>query len=291
MISNYLHSFNSYKLSAVSIFKTRLGWFLTMLLFCFVLMVPVRILADPSISQSYISSTPLSLGTLVSLVSNTTDHVTASTSATTNQILGVVVDSSNTPIELSYSANNQVQIATSGVEQVLVSDINGKIVPGDSITASPISGVGMKATQNSKIIGLAQDNFPNSTKSTQSAIGKNGNKVTVQVGEVPVLVNVSYFYKQPDKTILPQSIQNLADSLAGKKVNTLPIIISMGIFFFTLIVIVSIIYSMIRNSIISVGRNPMSQAAVYRNVIQLSVLVILILVAAIFAISLVLSKF
>jgi len=47
---------------------------------------------------------------------------------------------------------------------------------------------------------------------------------------------------------------------------------------------------MIHSSIISVGRNPMSQAAVYRNVIQLSSLVVFILAVAIASIYMVLTR-
>jgi hypothetical protein len=102
---------------------------------------------------------------------------------------------------------------------------------------------------------------------------------------------VAYFYKQPDKTIIPQALQNVANALAGKKVNALPILISVGIFFIMLIIVVSIIYSLIHSSIISVGRNPMSQAAVYRNVIQLSGLVIVIIGVSVGAIYMVLTRF
>jgi hypothetical protein len=48
---------------------------------------------------------------------------------------------------------------------------------------------------------------------------------------------------------------------------------------------------MIRNSIISVGRNPMAQSAVYRDVIQLSALVLGILAVAVIAIYFILSRF
>jgi len=60
-------------------------------------------------------------------------------------------------------------------------------------------------------------------------------------------------------------------------VSPLPIILSAAIFLVSLIIVVIIVYSMIRNGIISVGRNPLSQSAVYRNVIQMSGLVLAIL--------------
>jgi len=48
---------------------------------------------------------------------------------------------------------------------------------------------------------------------------------------------------------------------------------------------------MIRSGIISVGRNPMSQSAIYRDIIQLSVLVLGILTVAIISIYVILTRF
>jgi hypothetical protein len=91
--------------------------------------------------------------------------------------------------------------------------------------------------------------------------------------------------------VIPLAIQNIANALAGKTVNPLPILVSMAIFLITLIIVVTLIYTMIHGSIISVGRNPMSQAAIYRNLIQLSALVVVILAVAIIAISFILTRF
>lgn len=250
----------------------------------------VSVHAITSISQGFLTSDKLSLGSIVSLEKNSTDRVNAATSTNVDNILGVVIDAGNSLLSLSNGQESQVQVATSGVVQVLVSDINGSIGTGDPITASPISGVGMKATTNTKIIGTAQGGLAGTT-SEQTYTDKAGQKHNIKLGQAPVLINVSSYFKQPDKTIIPSAVQNIANAIAGRKVNTLPILISMGIFAVTLVVVVSIIYSMIRSSIISVGRNPMSQSAVYRDVIQLSVLVLAILSVATIAIYLVLTKF
>lgn len=243
------------------------------------------------VSQSYAADKAIPVGSIVSLQKGFSDRVTASTTKNNNDIFGVVVNPDNSQLSISSGQNNQVSVAQNGLEQVLVSDINGSIEVGDSITGSPIDGVGMKATQNAKVIGVAQDSFPNNTAQKTSYKDDKGQQQSVKLGQIPVLVSVAYYYKQPDKTILPQALQNLANALAGKKVNTLPIIISMAIFLVTLVVVVSIVYSLIHSSIISVGRNPMSQSAVYRNVIQLSVLVIVILGVAVGSIYMVLTKF
>jgi hypothetical protein len=243
-----------------------------------------------SLSQGYSTSSSLAQGSIVSLKNGQTDHVEATSINNGGNILGVVVSGGGSLLSLSNSnSSNQVQVATSGVAGVLVSDINGPISQGDQIAASPIAGIGMKATSNAKVIGVAQGTPSNDTK--QSYTDASGKKQTLTLGIVDTLISVSYFYKQPDKTIIPSVIQNLANALAGKSVSPLPIIISGAIFVVTLIVVSSIIYSMIRSSIISVGRNPMSQSAVYRDVIQLSVLVLGILVVAVISIYIVLTKF
>jgi hypothetical protein len=247
--------------------------------------------AATSLSQGFSTNETLSLGSIVSLENNTTDHVVAATTSNVNSILGVIINDSSSLLSLSNGQENQVQIATSGMVAVLVSDINGEIAQGDPITASPIKGVGMKATNNTKVVGIAQGKPVSSGDSKQSYTDDSGQKQELNLGEVPVLINVSYFYKQPDKTIIPSAIQNVANALAGKTVNTTPIIISAVIFITTLAVVVSIIYSMIRSSIISVGRNPMSQSAVYRNVIQLSAVVLGILAVSVIAIYFILTRF
>jgi hypothetical protein len=245
--------------------------------------------AITSISQSYTTTDNLSLGSIVSLKANTSDQVVAATANNADAILGVVINSGSSIISLTNGESNSVQVATSEMASILVSDINGAIVQGDQITASPIKGVGMKATNNAKVVGIAQSQPVNSNKQ-QYYNDSQGKQQPVILGEVPILINVSYFFKQPEKTLIPTALQNLANALAGKTVNTLPIIIGTAIFVITIIVVVSIVYSMIRSSIISVGRNPMSQSAIYRDLIQLSALVLVILAVGMIAIYLVITR-
>lgn len=261
-----------------------------MSIFTLSIIVPMSVHALASISQGFTATDDLALGSIVSLENNTSDKVIASATSNVDNILGVVINNGSTPLSLSNGRDDQVQVITSGIAPVLVSDINGEIAQGDQITASPIKGVGMKATTNTKVVGIAQGT-PRNSSENQAYTDSEGNKRTLVLGEVSVLVNASYFFKQPEKTIIPSSIQSMANALAGKTVNTVPILISAAIFIVTLIVVVSIIYSMIRSSIISVGRNPMSQSAIYRDVIQLSALVLGILAVSLVSIYIILTRF
>ena len=257
----------------------------------FIVLVPVSAFAITSISQGYLAYGKTSLGSIVSLQKNSSDFVNPSTTSNTNNILGVVIGADNSLLSLSSDQANQIQVATTGIAQVLVSNINGSVYAGDPITASPISGVGMKATANARVVGTAQQNLSNTGNTKQSYTDKKGHTHSVIIGQVPTLINVSYYFRQPDKTILPAAIQNVANAFAGKTVNSLPIIISMAIFIVTLMVVVSIIYSVIHSSIISVGRNPMSQSAIYHNLIQISLLVVAILAVSLISIYMVLTRF
>ena len=253
------------------------------------LLSPFFVSAESTISQGFSSDEELSLGSIVGIKTNTTATVVPITTNNIESMLGVVINDGSSWLTLSNGQKNQVQVATSGTAQVLVSDINGDVLEGDQITASPIKGVGMKATSNTKVIGISQSKASKSKK--QDYTDSSGKKQTVSLDLVPIQVNVAYFFKEPEKSIIPQSVQSLANAIAGKAVNTVPILISGAIFIITLIVVVCIIYSMIKNSIISVGRNPMAQSAVYRDVIQLSALIIIILAVSLTSIYLILTRF
>jgi hypothetical protein len=268
-------------------------------LFVFALMMTalflVLLLTRPAaaatfVSQSYTSSDPLPLNSIVSLQNNTSDKVILAASSNVDNLLGVVVNATNSSLSITGGKPNEVQVATTGTLEILVSTINGSIAQGDYITASPISGVGMKATGNVRVIGIAQGDLNEKNGSAETYTDKSGKKQTVTLGQVPVLVSVSNYFKEPDKTLIPSAVQNVANALAGRSVSTVPVLISAGIFLVTIIVVVSIIFSMVRASIISVGRNPMSQSAIYRDLIQMSALVLGILAVGFIIIYLVLTK-
>jgi RNase P/RNase MRP subunit p29 len=251
-------------------------------------MMPLAVSALTPLSRGYLTDESIPVGSIVSLVDETSDKVVASTNRNADSILGAVINEDSSLLAVSNKQAQQVLVTTSGAAQILVSDINGDIERGDHITASPIKGVGMKATGNTRVVGTAQTSLQNAKEQTYE--DENGIEQTMLIGDASVLVNVAYYFKEPDKTIIPSALQNLANALAGRTVETLPIIISGAIFLVMLVVVASLVYSMIKSSIISVGRNPMSQGAIYRDLIQLSALVLVILGVGFSAIYMVLTR-
>ena len=258
------------------------------LLGLFVVLVGVTIpaLAVTPVSQSYLTDKTIPLGSLVALDGDSADKVIPADPDSVKNLIGVTINDS-TPLVLTSGNSNSALVATSGIAPTLVSNLNGEIELGDQITASPIAGVGMKATTNTKVIGVAQSQV--SSKKTET-VNVNGKDEEIEIGEIRLLVSIGYHYQEPEKTLIPLALQNIANAMAGKKVDPLPIIISLIIFIVTMIIVISLVYSIVRSSIISVGRNPLAQSAVYRNAIQMSVLVLAIIAVATIAIYLVLTK-
>lgn len=243
-----------------------------------------------SLSQGYNSKDNLTPGTLVSSDSSSPNSVKISTSDHPEDLFGVVVAADSSILALS-GGKGEVQVATSGLTSALVSNISGDIKLGDKITISPIGGVGSRATTSTKVVGVAQADFnAKSTGATSRDIkDRAGQSKTVAIGQIPVLVSVQYFVvgSGDQNTLLPRYVQDLVNAIAGKKVSILRIGLAFGLMLFALVAVGVIIFGSVHSSIISIGRNPLSQSAVYRSllfVIAVSTGILLVTLGAVYLI-------
>jgi len=241
-----------------------------------------------AISQGFkTSETDLATGALVSLTSNSQNAVELANTDHVNQLAGIIGD--KPLIELSNN-NKETQVVISGTTSALVSDINGEIKTGDKVTASPISGVGMKASESSLVVGTAQANLSSVATTSRTVNDKKGQPQTVKIGSIPVQVNVSYFLAPNDKnSFLSPFLQSLANSVAGKEVSPVRVLISSLVLTFGFISIAVLLYSSTRSSIISIGRNPLSEGAVRKSLFEVGATSLGILLVMLIAIYLVLS--
>lgn len=208
------------------------------------------------------TETNLATGALMSLKQGSNNTVELANSDNATQLIGVV--GNNTLVELGGN-NSNVQVVTSGVTLALVSDANGEVSAGDRITASPIAGVGMKANSNIQVIGTAQANLSSATAQTRTVPAQDGSQVTVHIGQVPVQVNAT-FYVAPNSSpsFLPSFLQDFANTVSGKEVSPVRVILATLILLLAFVSIAVLLYSTVRSSIISIGRNPLSQRAVQK---------------------------
>ena len=241
--------------------------------------------AQSSISQGFNTNEALAPGTIVSQKKGE-ETVERATLNDSSSLIGVA--SSQSLVELSSGAK-QAQVVTSGTTKALVSDINGEIRAGDKITISPLEGIGMKAMQSGYVIGTAVADFSEADDVTSKQVtDKSGKENTIQIGSIPIQVNVSYFEDiDVNKSILPEFVLTLARSITGKEVSVLRILIALVVLVVGIISIGVLLYSSVRSSIISIGRNPLAASAVNKSLLQVAFLslgVLLIMLSAVYLI-------
>jgi|GEM_PF-2197953 len=101
-------------------------------------------------------------GNIVSADTTKKGYAVASLTAYEPTLLGVVSTSPGLRLG-DFSSDKHIPVALVGRVPVTVSDTNGPIAAGDSITSSSLLGIGMKATQSGKIVGRALEPFDPAT--------------------------------------------------------------------------------------------------------------------------------
>jgi hypothetical protein len=264
-----------------------LSWGATLIGLLALLVPPLGAQGASSIAQGFkTTDTNIVEGALVGLKADTPNNVELSSADNVNELIGVV---GNRPlIELS-DGGSSVQVVTSGVTITLVSDINGQIKPGDKITASPIEGVGMKATQTGIIVGTAQAEL--SATSERTVKDKSGNEQTVKIGMIPVQIDVVFYADTTvdSSSFVPAAVQDLANSIAGQPVSPIRVMIASLLLFLLFISIIVLLYSAVKSSIISIGRNPLSKNAVHKSLFQVGLTIIGLLAFTVILVYLILT--
>lgn len=239
-----------------------------------------------SLSQGFATTSPIAVGSLVALDSKSSGTVDIATLNNMNQLFGVVVAPSSASLSLSGVGSGQVQVATSGTADVLVSTGGGAIHVGDYIMVSAVAGVGQKVgDQTARVIGIAQADFSGTGPGTTSTTitDSSGHKTQVEIGQIPIAINLSTYTSTAGKQnyVVPDWLQNLSNTIAGKGVSPIRVILAALILLAALSSVTVLLYSAVRNSIISIGRNPLSHTSVLRGLLEVvGVAAIIMAVAA-----------
>lgn len=213
----------------------------------------------------------------MSLDANKAGSVILTSADNVHQLIGVV---SNRPlVELGEDGN--VRVITSGVTNVLVSDIAGEVKTGDKITASPILGVGQKANSSTMVVGTAQADLGSITTTQQTVTDASGVPHTVHIGLVPTQIDVAFFAKTGEQTIVPGFLQEFANSIAGKQVGVVQLFIAILVILLAFVSVGVLLYGSVKSSIISIGRNPLSEHFVRKGLWQAAFTVFGILAASV----------
>ena len=214
-----------------------------------------------NVVEGFYEHNNLSTGLIVKLDTKPAATVEAAPANTSNQIFGVVVDGSQAPITLDRP-NQQVFVATGGTYPVLVANDNGPIAKGDYISISRFDGIGAKADSNQPVIlGHAETAF-DGVNNVKKHLGK------YTEGSVDVAIAVAPNPQFKNTFSIPQPLQRIGNSVAGREVPPLRVYMALVVFIVAVSLAVILLVVGIRSSLIAVGRNPLSQHLILRGLSQ-----------------------
>lgn len=228
------------------------------------------------VSESFDVVGDFPVGSVVSVNKEDAEKIELTTVSNSERVLGVVGQLSSSALNYS-KGNSLVTVSVSGEVEVFVSDMNGEVKSGDYVTASWLQGVAMKLEYGigGRSIGIAIDDFdPDSATEYGEVETPRGIVSTkVDVIRVRLLNNESVSSNDSESGTFLGIISNLA----GKNVSFASALVASLIFICSLTVAGFFTNSSIRSSFISIGRNPMASSAIYKNLLQVTSLVLLII--------------
>jgi hypothetical protein len=157
-------------------------------------------------------------------------------------------------IAVTDTTDTAIKVAVEGELNVLVSLENGEIKKGDAVMVSTIPGVGMKAGREGIIVGTATGNFLTTTPITTTF---SLDAQEVKVGVVPIAIDIKTKVLQ-NKSYIPGLNANTPTKAA----------ISILVIAFAVIMIVTLVYSAVKNSLLAVGRNPLTSGVISKHLVM-----------------------
>lgn len=275
---------NTYKLHIFGIIAL-------LLLLALVILTPTTNAA--TVTQGYGSDDLLQRGMIVGLKEDNLRKVELINSDDYELLHGVVIGANDSAILLG-NEDEKVYVASGGRFPVIVSSQNGSINVGDYVAISALDGIGMKSSPaDPVIVGKAIEGFDASNKdhiiSTAQVKDSNGDVSTLAIGLVTVDVSIGKNPNLQSNNYLPTFISNASEYIAGKPVSPARVYMSILILIMATALSGSLIYSAVRSSVISIGRNPLSRKSIMRGLLQVIIIGIIVFLSGVFGVYLLLK--
>ena len=253
----------------------------------------VPVVSAQTITQGYDIESNVSLqrGMIVGLKENDPKKVEPINNSAVKRLHGVVVGTGDSSFVLAEDSQ-KIYVASGGKFDILVSDQNGLISPGDYIAVSPVTGIGMKSDSSQEIIlGKAIDAFDGNAKKLSEAVIKDAQDKDkkISIGRIQVDIAISRNPLLKSTASLPGFLKEASQYVAGKPVNPIRVYISIAVLFAAASVSASLIYSGIRSGMIAIGRNPLSKKSILRGIFQVIIVGLIIFIIGIFGVYLLLK--
>lgn len=247
-------------------------------------------LSAQTLNRGYKSDETLQQGMLVKEKDDDPGKVEPVTVETVNDLKGVVVAKNESPVVIA-SDDQSVFVASTGVNDVLVSDENGPINQGDYVTVSSIAGIGMKTgSGQSVVLGRAAEKFSGHGDSIGATTLKAGGK-KVNLGRIAVDIAITNNPLRKDSRLdtVPRILRDVSSSVAGRPVSNARIWLAVIIFMATSLVTGIMLYGGAKSSLLALGRNPLSKASILRGLMQVVILGLIVFICGMFGVYLLLK--
>lgn len=281
----------------MNLFKLKLGsqycLTLSILLAIYIFAAPVTALA--AVSEGYIADEPFAAGTVVSVASDNPAKIVAATQENINSLLGVTAESNRTLIELHNNSAN-TQVITDGTAEVFVTNHNGTIQAGDLLSVSQLAGVAAKATDQPLILGTALQDFDPGNpeqiiRNVEQELAAAGidHEEGVYLGRIVVDIEPQANPALKQNTTSNGLVGTVLGQLTDQGVSPIRIVTAFVVFGASIVLSSVITYSSVKNSVVAIGRNPLSKSAIYGGLARIFSLSVAILSVALLAVYLILT--
>lgn len=186
-------------------------------------------------------------------------------------LLGVAVP----PTEDTATEPGKIAVQVDGVANVLVSTLGGDIKVGDKIAPSSVVGFGQKFAKDGWVVGTAQESLTADTEGTvkTSLLDSAGGKHEVYVKSIPVQIKVTYIADKAAAAAkrdspVPDFVQQIADSIAGKRASTVAVVLSFMLLISGLIVAGMIVVTAVRGGLRGIARQPLARQSISHQMLQ-----------------------
>lgn len=250
----------------MSKFKKSIVGFLPILLVCIV----VGQAAAATLTQDYNTKQKVPHGSIVSLSKQAGEVVLASSDNIAN-LYGVAVKGGDISFNQTSNASSEIiSVASGGVVTVLASDNNGEIKSGDPITVDNVAGIGQKATKSGKIVGIAQSALNvRDSAAKQVSIDQNNSNKNITINTIQIKVGVTEYAPPTNNSGNRNKILQIVDGIVGKEVKPYGVIVAGLILLVCIFVSVFLVTSSGYASMISIGRNPLSEKKIILSLLRM----------------------
>jgi hypothetical protein len=249
----------------------------------FVLGMAAPVLMAQAVLQGYKSDESLQRGMVVTVSKDDPQKVEVATDKTFKDAKGVVADQNDSPVRISSEEQN-VFVATSGRYEMLVSNENGSIKPGDYLAGSSLDGIAMKAKDDqSTIVARSAGVFQGEGDSIGNS-EKDGRKIEFGRIQADIEIGKNPNQKPPVATTALNNLEEVASTIADKPVSPLRVYLALIVLLITAGVTFVMLVSGVRSAVISIGRNPLSRNLIFRGMFQMLLVSMIIFITGLFGV-------